>query len=172
MLTLRKKYRLVKVELDRLSKTHVSPTPSVIEYMEKIGSTPLKSGASLEDLLKRPEVDYEDVLAIEELNLKDKGLDYERKYLPKSVIEQVCINVKYSGYIKLQLQQVEQFKKLEKKLLPEDIDYDEISNLSMEAREKLSKVRPASIGQASRILGVSPADITALYIYLTRRKEK
>ncbi|HHT92645.1 MAG TPA: tRNA uridine-5-carboxymethylaminomethyl(34) synthesis enzyme MnmG [Clostridiaceae bacterium] len=168
----KEKYRLVKVELDRLSKTHVSPTPSVIEYMEKIGSTPLKSGASLEDLLKRPEVDYEDVLAIEELNLKDKGLDYERKYLPKSVIEQVCINVKYSGYIKLQLQQVEQFKKLEKKLLPEDIDYDEISNLSMEAREKLSKVRPASIGQASRILGVSPADITALYIYLTRRKEK
>ncbi len=167
----KEKYRLVKEELERLSKTHVSPTPSVIEYMEKIGSTPLKSGASLEELLRRPEVEYEDVLKIEELNLKDKGLDYVRRTLPKSVIEQVCINVKYSGYIKLQLQQVEQFRKLEKKLLPEDIDYNEISNLSLEAREKLSKVRPASIGQASRILGVSPADITALYIYLTKRKE-
>lgn len=166
------KYRLVNEELERLSRTHVSPTKSVLEYMERIGTTPLKSGSSLEELLRRPEIGYEDVLKIEELNLKDKGLEFERKELPKSVIEQVCINVKYSGYIKLQLQQVEQFKKLEKKLLPEDINYDEVSNISKEAREKLNKVRPASIGQAGRILGVSPADITALYIYLTKRKEK
>ena len=130
------------------------------ELLEQYGSTPIKSGFKLADLIKRPELDYE----------KLAPLDKERPELPAPVREQVNIQIKYEGYISQQLKQVEQFKKLENRLLPEDLDYETIQGLRLEARQKLNAIRPRSMGHASRITGVSPADISVLLIYMEQQK--
>ena len=119
-------------------------------------STPLVSGIKLSELIRRPELNYQCLAPI----------DPKRKSLPYDVAEQVNINIKYEGYIKRQQRQVEQFKKLEDKRIPEDIDYDEVHSLRIEAKQKLKEMKPSSIGQASRIAGVSPADVSVLLIYL------
>lgn len=140
----------------RMEHVHVGAVPEVQNLLEQYGSTPLKNGISLADLIRRPELTY-DLVA---------PLDKKRPELPADVREQVNINIKYDGYIKRQLKQVEGFKKLETKKLPEDLDYQEISGLRIEAKQKLSQYRPVSIGQASRIAGVSPADISVLLVYM------
>ncbi len=122
----------------------------------------LKTAATLAELMCRPELSYE-ILS---------ELDTERKELPAEVIEQVEIEIKYEGYIERQQRQVEQYKKMEKRKIPEDIDYDEISSLRLEARQKLKEFRPISVGQASRISGVSPADISVLLVYLEHERRK
>lgn len=159
---LRKKIQLEK-EMRRLSTVMVRPTEEVNNFLISRGSTPLVSGVDLYTLLKRPEVDYKST----------KFLDPDRPDdILDSVAEQIDINIKYEGYILKQLRQVEQFKAMENKKIPEDIDYYQISGLSNEAKEKLSKIRPTSVGQASRISGVSPADISVLLIYLQQMKRK
>ena len=127
-----------------------------LEVLEEKGSTLLKSGTTIAELIRRPELSYEKLAPIDE----------ERPDLPADVQEQVDINIKYDGYIKRQLRQVEQFKKMENKKIPADINYDEIKSLRIEAKQKLNQIRPASVGQASRISGVSPADISVLLVYL------
>ena len=122
-------------------------------------SSMLTSGTTLAELIRRPELSYEKLAPI----------DKNRKNLPGDVAQQVDINIKYDGYIKRQMRQVEQFKKLENKKIPEDINYDEIKSLRIEAKQKLNQIRPASIGQASRISGVSPADVSVLLVYLGSR---
>ena len=154
------KRRAIDEEIKRLSSVMIGGTGEVTEFLARHNSTALNNGVSLADLIKRPELDYE---AISEL-------DKDRKPLPWDVIEQVNINIKYQGYIERELRQVEHFKKLEKKLIPEDIDYDEVGSLRLEARQKLKNFKPRSIGQASRISGVSPADITVLLVYLESRR--
>ena len=134
-------------------------TEPVQKLLEQYKSTPLKSGTTLAELIRRPELSYE---AIE-------SLDKERQELPWDVKEQVDINIKYDGYIRRQLKQVEQFKKLESRKIPEDLDYEQIGSLRIEARQKLEAYRPISIGQASRISGVSPADISVLLVYLSSK---
>ena len=124
--------------------------------LRSYGSTELTSGTTLAELIRRPELSYEKLAPIDE----------ERPDLPADVQEQVDINIKYDGYIKRQLRQVEQFKKMENKKIPADINYDEIKSLRIEAKQKLNQIRPASVGQASRISGVSPADISVLLVYL------
>ena len=152
----------VKKEIERLKNVGVKPTEDVNKYLEEIGSSPIKHGVKLIELLKRSEISYK---ALEKL-------DINRPELTKLEAEQVEIQVKYEGYIKLQLVQVEKFKKLETKMLPEDIDYKNLKGISLEASQKLDKFRPISIGQASRISGVSPADIAVLLIHLEQRKRK
>ena len=149
----------IQKEIERVETVHVGTTEAVQELLESYGSTPLISGASLADLIRRPELSYE-ILA---------PVDKKRPELKYDVVEQVNINIKYDGYIKRQKKQVEQFKKLEKKRIPADINYEEIQSLRLEAKQKLSQIRPASIGQASRISGVSPADISVLLVYLESR---
>ena len=146
----------IDAEIKRLKKTHISNTDQVQEILLASKSTPLKSGSSLFDLLKRPEISYESL----------EPIDTDRPVLGEDVIEQVMIELKYEGYINRQRQQVEQFKKLERKNIPLEIDYNDIKGLRIEAKQKLSEIKPVSIGQASRISGVSPADITVLLIYL------
>ena len=124
--------------------------------LESFGSTPLNSGTTLAELIRRPELSYE----------KLADIDEKRPEIPCDVEEQVNINIKYDGYIKRQMRQVEQFKKLENKKIPDDINYDDIQSLRIEAKQKLNAIRPASIGQASRISGVSPADVSVLLVYL------
>lgn len=143
-------------EAERMEHVHVGAVKEVQELLEKYGSTPLKNGISLADLIRRPELTY-DIVA---------PFDKKRPELPDDVREQVNINIKYDGYIKRQLKQVEGFKKLETKKLPEDMDYDAISGLRIEAKQKLKEYRPVSVGQASRIAGVSPADISVLLVYM------
>ena len=150
------KERLIEEEVERMKKTTVGARAEVQELLAKYESTPLQSGTTLAELLKRPELSYEII----------KDIDKDRKELPEDVKEQVNIELKYEGYIKRQLRQVEQYKKLENKKIPEDIDYDDVYSLRKEAVQKLKELRPASVGQASRILGVSPADISVLLIYL------
>jgi len=150
----------IEEEIARLEKTIVPPGENVNRFLESRNSTPIKSGARLSELLKRPEISYEDLAEIDE----------DRLELKHTVREQVAIAIKYEGYIKRQMQQVEQFKKLENRKIPGDIDYDEIKSLRIEAKQKLGKIRPASVGQASRIAGVSPADISVLMIYLEQLK--
>ena len=134
------------------------------DLLEKYGSTPLNSGSTITELIRRPELNYEILHPIDE-NRPEFPED-----LKHEIIEQVNINIKYDGYIKRQKKQVEQFKKLENKKIPEDIDYDKIKSLRIEAVQKLKEYRPVSIGQASRISGVSPADISVLLVYLTSRQ--
>ena len=153
---LREKERLIEEEVERMKKTTVGARAEVQELLAKYESTPLQSGTTLAELLKRPELSYEII----------KDIDKDRKELPEDVKEQVNIELKYEGYIKRQLRQVEQYKKLENKKIPEDIDYDDVYSLRKEAVQKLKELRPASVGQASRISGVSPADISVLLIYL------
>lgn len=150
------KERFIEEEVDRMKKTTVGARAEVQELLAKYESTPLQSGTTLAELLKRPELSYEII----------KDIDKDRKELPEDVKEQVNIELKYEGYIKRQLRQVEQYKKLENKKIPEDIDYDDVYSLRKEAVQKLKELRPASVGQASRISGVSPADISVLLIYL------
>ena len=150
------KEKLIEEEVERMKKTTVGARAEVQELLAKYESTPLQSGTTLAELLKRPELSYEII----------KDIDKDRKELPEDVKEQVNIELKYEGYIKRQLRQVEQYKKLENKKIPEDIDYDDVYSLRKEAVQKLKELRPASVGQASRISGVSPADISVLLIYL------
>ncbi|RKM58851.1 tRNA uridine-5-carboxymethylaminomethyl(34) synthesis enzyme MnmG [Butyrivibrio sp. CB08] len=151
-----KKQELINSEVERLKKTKVGANASMQSFMEKNNSTPLKTATSLAELICRPEFNYDNISEI----------DPDRQDLPADVKEQVEITIRYEGYISRQLRQVEQFKKLEKKLIPADIDYNDVSSLRLEARQKLEKFRPTNIGQASRIGGVNPADITVLVIYL------
>lgn len=152
------KKRQIDEEIKRLQTTTIGTTPQVQAFLEQHNSTLLKSGMTLEELLKRPEICYNDL----------KEIDIKRPELPEAVTQQVEISIKYEGYIKRQLQQVEQFKKLEKKKLSLDFDYSQVPNLRKEAIQKLNEYQPASIGQASRISGVSPADISVLLVYLNR----
>ena len=150
------KKELIEKELDRLRNTYIGPDTEVNKLLSENSSTPVSSGVSLYELLSRPELNY-DVL---------NPVDKDRKELPPDVTEQVEIEIKYHGYIERQLKQVEAFKKLEKKYIPKDMDYDKVQSLRLEARQKLKQFRPVSIGQASRISGVSPADISVLLVYL------
>lgn len=152
------KKRQIDEEIKRLQTTTIGTTPQVQAFLEQHNSTLLKSGMTLEELLKRPEICYNDL----------KEIDTKRPELPEAVTQQVEISIKYEGYIKRQLQQVEQFKKLEKKKLSLDFDYSQVPNLRKEAIQKLNEYQPASIGQASRISGVSPADVSVLLVYLNR----
>lgn len=146
----------IEKEISRLEKLVLPPSETVNEILAKVGSTPISTGAKASELLKRPEVGYADL----------KDADKGRPPLPADVCEQVEISIKYEGYINRQMSQAEQFSKLENKALPKDIDYSKIDGLRLEARQKLDKIRPLSLGQASRISGVSPADIAVLLIYL------
>lgn len=153
---LEEKERLIEEEVGRLKNTVIGASVAHQKFLEEHNSSLLKTGASLAELMCRPELSYE-ILA---------ELDPERKPLPQEVLEQVEIEIKYEGYIDRQLRQVEQYKKMEKKKIPENIDYDDVQSLRLEARQKLKQFRPISVGQASRISGVSPADISVLLIYL------
>ena len=150
------KEKMIDAEVERMKKTTVGARAEVQELLARYESTALQSGTTLAELLKRPELSYEIIGKI----------DKDRQELPEDVKEQVNIELKYEGYIKRQLRQVEQYKKLENKKIPEDIDYDDVYSLRKEAVQKLKELRPASVGQASRISGVSPADISVLLIYL------
>lgn len=152
------KKRQIDEEIKRLQTATIGTTPQVQTFLEQHNSTLLKSGMTLEELLKRPEICYNDL----------KEIDTKQPELPEAVTQQVEISIKYEGYIKRQLQQVEQFKKLEKKKLSLDFDYSQVANLRKEAIQKLNEYQPASIGQASRISGVSPADVSVLLVYLNR----
>ncbi len=158
----REKEKKIQAEIERLEGIKVGASAVVGKVLEEAGSTPLTTGASLAELVRRPELSYE---AIAEL-------DPERPELSEEVIEQININIKYEGYIKRQEKQVEQFKKMENKKLPEELDYEKIQGLRLEARKKLNLFKPVSVGQASRISGVSPADISVLLIYLEQRKRE
>ncbi|MGN1156888.1 MAG: FAD-dependent oxidoreductase, partial [Agathobacter sp.] len=150
------KERLIEQEIARVEEIRVGANPQVQALMEQYNSQPLNTGTGLTELIRRPELNY-DALA---------PIDPERPDLPYEVREQVNINIKYDGYIKRQIKQVNQFKKLENKKLPEKFDYKQVSGLRMEAQQKLNLYQPISIGQASRISGVSPADISVLLVYL------
>ena len=152
-----KKEEMIDQEIYRVNHVNIGTTPKVQEILRSCGSTELNSGTTLAELIRRPELSYE------KLDMIDKN----RPELPDDVKEQVDINIKYEGYIRRQLRQVEQFKKLENKRIPDDIDYDNINSLRIEAKQKLSEIKPLSVGQASRISGVSPADISVLLVYLT-----
>ncbi len=154
------KKTMIEQEVERLSGIVFPPSAQVNEYLESVGSTPVSSGVRASDMLKRPEVTYEGM----------KVLDKERPELPADVKEQVEITLKYEGYINRQIAQANQFKRMENKKIPENIDYSQIGGLRIEARQKLEKLRPASIGQASRISGVSPADVAVLVVYLKQNK--
>jgi len=156
------KQQAVKDEIARVEKVTVGANKKVNELLESYDSTPLNSGATLAELIRRPELKYEYLEAI----------DKNREPLTKDIVEQVNIQLKYAGYIKRQLKQVEQFKKMEKKKIPQDIDYDDIYSLRLEAKQKLNQIRPESVGQASRISGVSPADISVLLVYLEQYHHK
>lgn len=157
------KEKLVAEEIERVQSVIITPKEEVLNLLAEYGSTPIKSGVRLSELIKRPELNYFK-LALIDKNRPD-NLDAE-------ITEQVNIQIKYEGYIKQQLNQVEQFKKLENRLLPEDIDYSTISGLRIEAKQKLDAIRPISIGHASRIAGVSPADISVLLVYMEQMKRK
>ena len=159
------KEKQIQEEIKRIEHVNIGASERVQSLLESFGSTPLKSGTTLAELIRRPELSYEAVASIDE----------NRPELSWDVKEQVDINVKYDGYIKRQLRQVEQFKKLEAKKIPTDIDYEKVGSLRIEARQKLEMYRPVSIGQASRISGVSPADISVLLVYMEqygRRREE
>lgn len=156
---LQEKERRIQEEIERVEHATVGGSAEVQSLLESLNSTLLKSGTTIAELIRRPELNYK-VLA---------PIDKERPELQEDVCEQVEINIKYDGYIRRQMKQVEQFKKLEQKKLPEDIDYEDVGSLRIEARQKLEAYRPVSIGQASRISGVSPADISVLLVYLESR---
>ena len=151
-----RKEKMIEKEIERVEHTNIGTSEKVQKVLESFGSTPLNSGTTLAELIRRPELSYN----------KLADIDEKRPELPYDVEEQVNINIKYDGYIRRQMRQVEQFKKLENKKIPENINYDEIQSLRIEAKQKLNAIRPASIGQASRISGVSPADVSVLLVYL------
>lgn len=150
------KEQVIEREIERLEHTLVGASKEVQEVLIRNGSTPLKTGTTLAELIRRPELSYRNI----------STLDAKREELPEDVIEQININIKYDGYIKRQERQVEQFRKLEGKRIPEDLDYSEVPSLRIEAKQKLIETKPMNVGQASRISGVSPADISVLLIYL------
>ena len=150
------KYAAVEAEMDRLEHTHVAPTEALQSLLTERGTAPTTTGASLADLLRRPQLSYADL----------KPFDPDRPQLDRAVTQQAEIRLKYAGYIKRQLKQVAEFERLERRTLPADLDYTTVTCLRLEARQKLNEIRPANIGQASRISGVSPADIAALMVYL------
>ena len=150
----------IEAEVERLHQTVVRPTKEVNEFLHQKGTSELTTGSKMDELLKRTEIRYQDLAQIDE----------QMPEFPIEVAEEVEIQVKYEGYIKLQESQVEKFKKLEQKKLPQDIDYEQIKGLRLEARQKLNKIKPESVGQASRISGVSPADISVLLIFLEQNK--
>ena len=150
------KEQLIAQEMERLKKTVIGASAEHQKFLEEKGSTPLKTAASLAELMCRPELSYEMLAEV----------DPKRELLPAEVIEQVEIEIKYEGYIERQKRQVEQYKKMEKHKIPEWMNYDEVPSLRLEARQKLKAFRPVSVGQASRISGVSPADISVLLVYL------
>ena len=152
-----KKCALADAEEKRLCTTNIAPTDEVNEFLARYGSTPIKTGAKLSELLMRPELDYGTLAEI----------DRARPELPASVSLTVGVRIKYAGYIKRELAEAERQRRLDEKRLPPDIDYSKISGLRLEAAEKLAKIRPASVGQASRISGVNPADVSVLLIYLS-----
>ena len=156
-----KKKENIEKEIERLRKTIVKPTEEVNKFLEEKGTTKLSTGSKLSEILKRTEIRYKDL----------KEIDTEMPDLSAQEKEEVEIQIKYEGYIKMEEEQVEKFKKMESKALSEDISYQEIKGLSLEARQKLDKIRPLSIGQASRISGVSPADINVLLIYLQMKNK-
>ena len=151
----------IEKEINRVKKTIIKPNEKVNEFLREHKSSEISTGVSLADLVKRTELTYEELAII----------DGKRPILNEQVIKEVGIELKYEGYIKLQAQQVEKFKKMEQKILPKDIDYEDIKGLRIEARQKLNKIKPNSVGQASRISGVSPADISVLLIYLEAHKQ-
>jgi tRNA uridine 5-carboxymethylaminomethyl modification enzyme len=157
-----KSQQQIEREKKRIKNVVISPSEEVNALLKEWGSSPIITGVSAYNLLKRPEVKY---TALEKIIGENKDLS-------RIVKEEVEIQIKYEGYIKRQMDQVKQFKKLEDKLLPQDIDYDKVEGLRIEARQKLNRIRPASLGQASRISGVSPADITVLLVYLEKIKGK
>ena len=152
----------IEKEIERVRNKTIKPTEEVNEFLEKNQSSKISTGIKLADLVKRSELTYEGLAQIDE----------DRPILEEQVQKEVGIELKYEGYIKLQAEQVEKFKKLEEKRLPKEINYEEIKGLRLEARQKLNKIRPNSVGQASRISGVSPADISVLLIYLETRKKE
>ncbi len=157
-----KKKANIEKEIERLQKTVIKPTEKINHFLIEQGTTALSTGTKMAELLKRPEINYESM----------KAIDKDRPELSRQEKEEVEIQVKYEGYIKLQEAQVEKFKKLEEKILPEDMDYETIKGISLEGRQKLNKFKPHSIGQASRISGVSPADVSVLLITLQQLKNK
>ncbi len=156
------KYAAVEAELARLERTHLAPSEALNAMLSARGTAPLGTGCSLADLLRRPQLSEGDLAPF----------DPERPALPRAVRQQVEIRLKYEGYIKRQLRQVEEFTRLEDRSLPEDLDYAAIPGLRLEAREKLQKIRPANFGQAGRISGVSPADLSVLMVYMTVNREQ
>ena len=151
-----KKYENINKEIERVKKTNIKPSVELNEILKNAGTTEVTTGFKLVDLVRRTELDY-DMLA---------PIDADRPALSKEERDEINIELKYEGYIKLQLEQIEEFKKLEQKKIPENIDYEAVKGIRIEARQKLEKYRPTSIGQASRISGISPADINVLLIYL------
>lgn len=156
------KEKMIKEEVGRIQNILIGANEDVQRFLEKHHSTPLKTGTTLAELIRRPELTYEDL----------EELDPGRPELPEDVIEQVNIHAKYEGYMKRQMKQVEQFKKLEHKKLPEHFDYDQVKSLRIEAKQKLNLYQPHSVGQASRISGVSPADISVLLVHLEQMKRQ
>lgn len=154
------KERLTNEEIERVSKLNVSPTEKLNNYLESCGTSPLSTGCKMSDLIRRPQLNYNDLAQF----------DPERPELPWEVSEQVELQIKYEGYIEKQLIQIEQMRKMESKKLPADLDYSQIYGLRLEATEKLNKIKPLSLGQASRISGVSPADISMLAVWLMHEK--
>jgi len=152
----------IENELARLNSTAITPTEIVKEHLVKLKTSPIKGSTSLADLLKRPEINYQSL----------KAIDPEPKDLDRAVIEQVEIQIKYAGYIKKELGQIEQFKKLEARKIPADLDYNQLTGLRNEAKQKLLKIRPTSIGQASRVRGVNPADVSVLLVYLEQKRRQ
>ncbi len=152
------KYIAVEAEIRRLETTHIAPSDRLAAFLEELGTSPVKSGVSLADLIRRPQVSY-DALA---------EFDPDRPVLDRAIVQEVGIALQYEGYIKRQLKQVEEFARMEAKKLPAGIDYAQVTGLRLEARQKLNQIRPENFGQASRISGVSPADIAALMIYVEK----
>ena len=162
LLEVEEKYAAVEREIQRLTHSGVAPSPALSSYLEEVGTADVPDGCSLLALLKRPQVHYEDLAPF----------DPTRPALSEDIAQQVEISVKYEGYIQRQLKQVEDFKKMESHKLDPKLDYQSIQGLRLEAREKLSEIRPLNLGQAGRISGVSPADLTALMIHLERHAPK
>ena len=157
--TLREKRAAIETEKERLNKIKLGASTEVQQFLESHGSSPLKTGVTMAELMNRQELSYE-ILA---------PLDKERKPLPPAVIEQVEIDLRYAGYIERQERQVQQYRKAEHRKIPSDLDYSQVKSLRLEARQKLNQFRPVSIGQASRIAGVTPADVSVLIVYLDSR---
>jgi len=157
-----KKKEQIEKEIERVKSTKIKPTEEVNNILIKNNSSPIKEGMPFSDLLKRSELTYDNLYLV----------DKDRPNLSKSVCQEVEIQIKYEGYIKIQEQQVKSFKKIEQKSLSQGLDYETIKGISLEARQKLNKFKPTSVGQASRISGVSPADINVLLVYLEQQKRK